>query len=759
MREASGGTGRASPDKTILYTGPPPPTGPGGGDAGETQSDGRAEISTDNGHLENDRSTHVTRDDFGIEPLSNATVVRLRPGDLVPGTRYRILGWLGDGGMGVVYEAEHVEIERRVALKILRPEFSTSATAIASFRDEARAATRAGSSNIVEVIDFMALPDGRVMVAMELLQGETLADLVRRGPVDPGRAIGILRQVCKALKAAHDAGIIHRDVKPENIMLVRERGRPDSVKVLDFGIAAITADDTGQQSSGAGTPHYMAPEQAASLPFDHRLDMYGFGCTAFALLTGRLPFTGTTTDELIEQHLTEKPRPPSEVRDDGSVPEVLDKIVLRCLAKSPDDRYENMLDLEAALCEAEIEAKLQSSWDDLPIPEVDPERRDWLLRNMPEPPGLIARARRPWMAAAAILIVGVLGVGVMALRQAPVAGERASEVEQHTIAARAAAAGAFFVYPPADDPGRSTAYGEVLRLESLEDGDELAQQRAQDLRNEFAATLARLGDSYWEQPGGQAFAIDYYAQALVFVPDHPRARERATLTPGELAQLRSKAEQQSFTEAELVAAEPLLVLAEADEEARLEGLEGLVTERADSRASSTTEKLNTLLAKKRKRGRRHSKPASEQAPAVDDDGQLPAGSASAEDAEVAPSRRHVEAAGALVESGNRALARSDWKQAERLFTQALVKDHRNAKALIGLSDLYFERTRYRKAVSFARKAVAIAGRNAEYRLKLGDAYFKVLRYEDARKQYKKAADLGLKRARDRIALVEAKLGK
>src|SRR5690606_37744118 len=176
-------------------------------------------------------SGHSTRTQFQGQPMGMTDLrapIKLMAGKPIPGTRYKLLRWLGEGGMGVVYEAEHIDIERRVALKILRSELSLRSDTAQVFRDEARAAARAGSKNIVEIFDFGELPDGRLFFCMELLNGIDLASLAE-GELDLGRLIAVLRQVCKGLGAAHKAGIVHRDIKPENIILVQHEGRRDMV--------------------------------------------------------------------------------------------------------------------------------------------------------------------------------------------------------------------------------------------------------------------------------------------------------------------------------------------------------------------------------------------------------------------------------------------------------------------------------------------------------------------------------------------------
>jgi serine/threonine protein kinase len=335
--------------------------------------------------------------------------VRLLPGRRVPGTRYRLIRWLGEGGMGVVYEAEHEDIERRVALKILRHEASEDPQQAAHFRDEARAASRIGSPNIVEIFDFGELPDGRLMFAMELLNGHGLDSELDKCPMDQARMIGILRQVCKGLAAAHEVGIIHRDVKPDNIILVGHNGKADWVKVVDFGIATVHAET---DAGAAGTPHYMAPEQVLGQSFDGRLDMYSFGCTAYELLVGKPPFVAPTIEEILENQLTMTPTPPSELCPPGAVHPALEAVILRCLEKEPSQRFRDMRDVEAALCEAQIAAGLHTAYDDLPLPDVDSDRYERLRRDMPQPGVIKQRRRWLWPAIAGASTVAALGLGL-----------------------------------------------------------------------------------------------------------------------------------------------------------------------------------------------------------------------------------------------------------------------------------------------------------------------------------------------------------
>ena len=346
------------------------------------------------------------------EPGGEHPRLRLTLGRVVPGTRYRILKWLGEGGMGVVYEAEHIDIERRVALKILRFDLSCQPQMTRVFRDEARAATRIGSPYIVDIFDFGELTDGRLYFCMELIDGRDLVPETTEAWIEPATLIGHLRQICKGLGDAHAAGIVHRDIKPENILAYNKDGR-QAIKLVDFGISAMLAVTGSSSSNGAGTPHYMAPEQVSGAEFDGRLDMYALGCTAYELLTGYPPFDCEDVGELLGRHLTEEPRSLHEARPDREFPKALAAVVMRCLNKRPADRYVDMADLEAALCEAQIAAGLHTPWDDLPLPEVDPERRERLLDLMPGPAVPRQRRRWVWPSIAATSTLAAVGLAIV----------------------------------------------------------------------------------------------------------------------------------------------------------------------------------------------------------------------------------------------------------------------------------------------------------------------------------------------------------
>jgi serine/threonine protein kinase/Flp pilus assembly protein TadD len=711
--------------------------------------------------------------------VSEAVATRLRLGEQVPGTRYRIRKWLGEGSAGVVYECEHVDIERLVALKVLRPEVSPSSRRAQLFREEARAASRTrgaavsandlqiGSPYIVEIYDFGELPDGRLWFAMERLVGKSLASELGSElsghRIEPARAIGILRQVCKGLGSAHEVGIIHRDVKPPNIMLTKQNGRADCVKIVDFGVAAMLAEQGADQELMVGTPHYMAPEQTRGKAFDHRLDIYALGCTAYRMLSGRPPLVANTLSTLLRKHREEEPAPLSSVPGCEDIPKALEAVIARCLAKKPEDRYANMADLEAALCEAQIAAKLHTPFDDLPLPAVDEARKERLLRDMPDPArgGRIGRTSWTWPAtilASVALIAG--SAAFVFLREPPAAEVDHDVIDDLVRRARAAAAQAFYVYPPSQNPKHDTAYTNVLELEAIE-ADATARRAAADLRREFSETLVRLGDRYWEHPAGKPFAIDYYAQALIFDPSNRHAKERAPLTPGELVALREKAGRLEFTSADLQASELLVALAD-DTEEREEKLQAAYANSGD-RGMSTEANIEAIIRAEgitvEVRPARRPKRSDARSPGTRGDEAEYAEDENEDDGEdEVGTRRDPSKARSLAASGTKALRSGQRTKAEQLFHRALDHDRSNAQALMGLSLVHYHRGSYHKAVRYGAKAVALQPNNAEYRINLGDAYYKNFAYRQARKEYEKASKLGHRDAAARIKKVHEKLG-
>ena len=272
-------------------------------------------------------------------------------GQVVDG-RYKVVERLGAGGMGTVYRAEHTEIRKPFALKVLLPELVDTEDMFKRFRQEAKAASSIGHPNIVEVSDFGTLPDGSPFFVMEYLAGQDLASMLKsRGPLPWQQAFELTIQICSALHAAHDAGILHRDVKPDNFFVVQREGVP-VVKVLDFGIAKLLGDDGSvvtRTGLFVGTPEYMSPEQAEGLELDRRVDVYGVGVMLYQLVTGRVPFKGRDEFEVLNKHVKEVPEPPSKKRPDASIPPEAEKVILRALLKDREERQQSVEELAREL--------------------------------------------------------------------------------------------------------------------------------------------------------------------------------------------------------------------------------------------------------------------------------------------------------------------------------------------------------------------------------------------------------------------------
>jgi serine/threonine-protein kinase len=260
--------------------------------------------------------------------------------------RYRVESLLGEGGMGVVYQCRHKIIDKKVAMKILRAELAREKEVTDRFLIEAKAASAIDNEHVIDISDFGQLPDGSAYFVMEFLDGVPLSAIIAEGrPLPTPRIVHLSLQLAKGLEAAHNAGIVHRDLKPDNIFLIRRAGNSEFVKVLDFGIAKVSTAATGrltQAGSVFGTPHYMSPEQAAGAPVDHRGDIYAVGVILFELATGRLPFEADNFMAILTQHIYKAPTLPRSLVAD--VPPELEAIILKCLSKKPEQRYQSMLE-------------------------------------------------------------------------------------------------------------------------------------------------------------------------------------------------------------------------------------------------------------------------------------------------------------------------------------------------------------------------------------------------------------------------------
>jgi len=292
---------------------------------------------------------------------------------------YRLDTILGRGGMGTVYSGEHVYIKKPVAVKVLHPQFARYTEAVNRFLREARAASSINHPNIVDVTDFGLLGDGLVYFVMEFLDGKSLEDVIEReGAVELHRALNIANQMALALEAAHDQGVIHRDLKPDNVMLLARPGRRDLVrmatgdpagmpqapvferevmwdfvKLLDFGIAKVLVPDelTAETVQGAvfGTPEYMSPEAARGEDVDHRADIYSLGVILFDMLTGRPPFEAQAANEVLQMQIHRPPPSPREFAPHREITEAAERVILKAMQKDPERRFQTMGELRTDL--------------------------------------------------------------------------------------------------------------------------------------------------------------------------------------------------------------------------------------------------------------------------------------------------------------------------------------------------------------------------------------------------------------------------
>jgi eukaryotic-like serine/threonine-protein kinase len=305
--------------------------------------------------------------------------------------QYRLKRILGFGGMGAVYLAEHVMLRRPCAIKLIRPDQAGDPRTLLRFEREVQATATLTHWNTVEIFDYGHTEDGTFYYVMEYLPGMNLEDLVEQhGPMPPERAVHLLRQVCQALREAHSIGLIHRDIKPSNIFAC-ERGKiHDVAKLLDFGLVkGVGLDGDGvkltQEGSFAGSPAFMSPEQAAGgRPLDARSDIYNLGAVAYFLITGELLFDRASSLQMLHAHAYEPVVPVSEFQK--AVPTDLQRVILRCLEKDPERRYQDVVSLEKDLgaCENAGQWTYESAEDwwrqhessPKPVPSLEALERD-----------------------------------------------------------------------------------------------------------------------------------------------------------------------------------------------------------------------------------------------------------------------------------------------------------------------------------------------------------------------------------------------
>lgn len=322
---------------------------------------------------------------------------------------YRLLARIGKGGMGHVYRAEHVRLGREVALKLLRQDYAKRKDAVARFFQEARTVNRVRHRNIVDVTDFVELDDGTTFIIMELLTGQSLSSWVRSG-IEVPRALGVIAQICEGLAAAHSVSVVHRDLKPDNVIITREPDGGELVKLLDFGVAKLINqgdDDFGVETAAGsvvGTPAYMSPEQAGGLPIDGRSDIYSLGAIMYELFAGQPMFRGRSFGEFVRKHLTEQPPAPRSTPRGSRLDPRIEQIILRAIEKEPARRYQAVSELRDALMAllGDFQALAQSGQRRLaPLPGESARLPAIIPPGAPSHPGLLPpRSSSPSLPAA-----------------------------------------------------------------------------------------------------------------------------------------------------------------------------------------------------------------------------------------------------------------------------------------------------------------------------------------------------------------------
>jgi beta-lactam-binding protein with PASTA domain/tRNA A-37 threonylcarbamoyl transferase component Bud32 len=423
------------------------------------------------------------------------------------GGRYRVENELGRGGMAKVYRGQDTVLGRTVAIKILAPQYAEDQGFVQRFRREAQAAARISNQTIVSVFDTGS-DDGVHFIVMEYVEGRTLADyLTGGGRIMPDRAIDIGIDVARALEAAHAQGVIHRDIKPGNIML---DGRGD-VKVTDFGIARVTAtaETVAQTAAVLGTASYLSPEQAQGQPVDVRSDIYSLGCVLFEMVTGRPPFPGDSPVTVASKHVLEQPTPPSQINQDVS-PD-LDAVILRALAKNPANRYQSATEIREDLERVKRGQPVEAT----PLLPAGVGTTQVIQRDQPAqtavlpPTGAPEEERSRWWipVLVTLLILGLLGIVLFFLAQ------NLLEDEEPTTQ--------LVTVPDVVGETRRDAEN-TLEQEGLEVGD-VIQAPAEDHPDEEPGTVLEQDPAADEQvPEGSEVVLTVVAQPeVVAVPDIP----------------------------------------------------------------------------------------------------------------------------------------------------------------------------------------------------------------------------------------------
>jgi tetratricopeptide (TPR) repeat protein/tRNA A-37 threonylcarbamoyl transferase component Bud32 len=734
-------------------------------------------------------------------------IARLLPGQIITGTRYRILAKIGQGAMGVVYAAEHVDLEKRVALKVLGARVARRPDALERFRNEARAASKIGSPYICDVTDFGELTDGRLFLVMEYLSGRALRTVLdNEGHVAPSRAIPILRQVAKALGAAHDKGIIHLDVKPDNIMVLE--GRREMVKVVDFGVARLlgdrpqASDDQATETVVNGTPAYMAPERALGKGYDHRSDIYSLGIMSYEILTGSIPFDGEDIITTLRKQVHEAPEPLRSRAPEHRIPGPIEDMIFKLLAKDPAERPQSMTEVEGLLCEAQIASGMTTAWDDLELPHVDDAWRGRLAARMPHRWG-----RRAKLIVGGAVTMALLGAGAGVyfgifrknIVMVPVEVTRTREppavAEELMLAERAAQAQQYVV------PANDSALFHIERAEEEAERLGIASRGAGTLRRAYASALTMVGDNLL-RAGLPDLGVAMFKEALLFESGNLDLQRKAELTPRERQEYSERAGRRpgdrtaprtSPDDRAKALAASLYVAARDGKtsEARAAFKALGPVDRGGVQAAHVADALRPIartawgdspaedaralysVIAELDRSDVEARERSRHAMAAPPPAHLPAAKDKDKDkdkdrekdkdrpADAEPeTKRNPSLSRAAADVGLTALNRGKLDEAQTAFQRAVRADPLNPVGVGGLAEVAFEQARYAEALDLGRRAWRLAPRTPRYLTIIGDSYFKLMRFDDARSAYGRALALAPRDdlLQSRMARVNARLG-
>jgi eukaryotic-like serine/threonine-protein kinase len=633
-------------------------------------------------------------------------------GSLIGG-RYLIVDRIGHGTSGTVYRAEHTTLHRQVALKLLHPELSGDELAIERFRRAATSVAEIDNDHIVTIHDFGRSDGGRLYLAMELLEGETLAALLAREKRLPvARAVDILVQLGEALMEAHAVGYVHRDLRPRNLFLASRRGRANFVKILDFGLAKLVEREGAAASSSLGMtfgdPHYMSPEQARGDPVDRRADIYSMGCMAYEMVVGQLPFTGPRVHDVIVQHLQTSPVAPIDRCAD--VPIWLSSAIMCALSKDPEDRFVTAYRFVSALRDGSTTGKIMS---------VEVARR----QETTPPPAVTAVLQRVGRGAPDEQRAGADGDGTVPL---PLRDPAARTIPGGAAPGRGSAHdGAAPAHPsdrPSDPAGLSGAWyadGDAIER-AVEEGASVSQIRRRVGAEATAAGLVSYGDDElvgagrrraWWAAAGLAAVVVVAAALWLGGRGHSRPPAGAVEPPPLVS---------STGEPTLV---PPAVALVGQPTAPVTGSAAALPATAEpsSALSTAGEPSQPLPRRGQARPSPPSRPTSEPRP-------VPAAADRAQ-------------AAFYAKLGQSALRSGDRSKAAGNFDKALALDPANADALAGQGELALVQSRYGIAVSHLQRAVGLRPGDARLHSLLGQAHLRLGRRDRAATSFKRALQL------------------